>query len=169
MNKEHIYLLKIVAHFRLIIIHGRCVPSWIWYHMIVLLIVLKQPFYCFKISKSVIHSERCTYDQFLSWVGPCMNSKWEVSCKYLHETLSRRKFGNLIKYRYITYRGMRLYGKIILKHDLALRWLYRVFNQHKKYMVSMNVLPLYYIATIFLFIPSSRFVCLLSFACSSDF
>ena len=61
---------------------------------------------------------------------------------------------------------MRLYGKTFLLHDVALRQLYHVFNQHKKCKVSMNVLPLYYIATVFLFIPSSRFVCLLSFDCS---
>ena len=44
--------------------------------------------------------------------------------------------------------------------------MYRVFNQHKRCMVAMNVLPLYYIATVFRFTPSSRFVRLLSFDCS---
>ena len=53
--------------------------------------------------------------------------------------------------------------KMFLLHHLASRQLYRVFNQHKKCMVSMSVHPLYYIATIFLFIPASSFVCLLSF------
>ena len=62
-----------------------------------------------------------------------------------------------------------LYVKTFLQLDLALQQLYRVFNQHKKCVVSMNVFRLYYIAAVFLFIPSSRFLCLLSFSFSCDF
>ena len=44
---------------------------------------------------------------------------------------------------------MRLYGKTFLRHASFYDKRYRVFNQCKKCMVSMNVLPLYYIATVF--------------------
>ena len=55
---------------------------------------------------------------------------------------------------------MRLYGKTFLLHDVALRQLHRVLNQHKNCKVSMNVLrSIISLLFIFLFLLLVSFVC----------